>query len=136
MKMWNRNEGGGRKYIFHDDKGHEFTVTGYDTDWPSFIRRIEMKMRNNGITVPDGLSDLVEDQICQRLPKGKCYSAGLGDTVSGVIHTFAAVADKVTSRTSFPTQLEKKAKGCSGCRKRSHGINVIGKKIKGIIAGQ
>lgn len=134
--MWNRNEGGGRLYIFNDDKGREYRVTGYDTDWGTFIHRIQMKMTNNGIPVPSNLDLLVEDQMCQRMPKGKCYNAGLGDTVSGVIHTFAAAADKVTKKTPFPTQLQKRAKGCSGCRKRSQTLDAMGKKIKGIIAGQ
>lgn len=82
-----------------------------------------MKMTNNGIEVPENLSLLVEDQICQSMPRGKCYSAGAGDVVSSVIHSVARVADRVTRKAGVPTQLEKKAKGCAGCNKRRQKMN-------------
>ncbi len=100
-------------------------VTGYDTDWGSFIRRIEMKMTNNGIEIPDNLSLLVEDQICQSMPASKCYKAGAGDVVAGVIQSVARVADRVAHRVGIKTTLVQKAKGCAGCNKRRQKMNGI-----------
>jgi hypothetical protein len=78
-----------------------------------------MRYEANGIEVPYDLDKMIEDQICTRQPKGKCYyTKGLGDKISKAIHSVASVVDKVAG-----TQLEKKARGCSGCAKRRQRLN-------------
>lgn len=71
----------------------------------------------NDLNVPETISQEIEDQICSRQPKGKCRM-GVGDKVAKVIQTAARAVDVVAG-----TQLEKKAKGCKGCRKRKVILN-------------
>lgn len=68
---------------------------------------------------PAALKELVEDQICTRQPKDRCwYSKKAGDQLSRVIHAVAGAIDAVAG-----TKLERRARGCYGCSKRRVSMN-------------
>lgn len=115
---------GGQWYEYEDDKKNVYRVNGYDISWERFLDKIREHMIMNHITVPDNLEYLVEDQICMRQPKSRCYYENkAGDQIANVIHQFARSADTVAAKLGFQTQLEKKAKGCRRCGQRRQRLN-------------
>lgn len=85
------------------------------------MRDLTMKVSNyyaaNDIVVPDYLRQLIEDQICERLPKEYCWQQP-GDVVASIIAKGASLVDKVLG-----TNLKEAAKGCSGCARRRRAMN-------------
>lgn len=107
-------------YQFAKD-GNNFTMVVRAESYRTLIANVKTDMRTNGHPIPDGIEALIEDQICQRQPSGKCwYEAKVGDQLANAIHFAARQADKVLG-----TSLEKKAKGCSSCNKRRQKLNSI-----------
>ena len=126
MRLWNKNEApvGGLWYKYSDDKGNEYRVNGFEVSWNNFINRVKSDMKNNNVQIPSNLAALIEDQVCTRQPKGKCYyEKKAGDLLSAAIHTFARTADATASALGFNTQLEKKARGCGRCSYRRTKMN-------------
>ena len=87
------------------------------------LRNLEMLVNNyylaNGIQSPDDLRQIIEDQICARLPKELCWQQA-GDVIATLIAKGANLVDKIAG-----TNLEEKAKGCSGCAKRRRKLNKL-----------
>lgn len=67
----------------------------------------------NGLKSPPELEAMIENQICDRQPKDRCYKRGLGDIVASTVQVGAKLIDAVAG-----TSLAKKAKRCGGCSKR------------------
>lgn len=90
------------------------------------LSKIRSFYANNRIDVPENLEDIVEDQICMRQPVGRCfYTKGIGDQFSKVIHGVAKVIDTGARRIGVSSNLEKKARGCSGCGRRRNKLNQL-----------
>jgi C1A family cysteine protease len=125
MRLKDRNVSIDKRYYeFTDEKGNKFGVDGRDTDWNGWMDKIIAKMENNNVVPPDNLDEWVEDFMCQRLPKSKCYyTKGIGDGISQVIHKFASIADKSAKALGVKSSLEKKARGCSSCGSRRMKLN-------------
>lgn len=91
------------------------------TDVSNFTRLVNTAMIQNGVSVPDGLREIVEDYICTYQPPDRCiYSKKLGDQLSRIIHSAAAVADVVTGNKF---KIQKKARGCQSCGQRRNKLN-------------
>ena len=128
MRLWNKNDTpvGGWYYDWQDESGRNFRTTGVSGGLKGLARLTRREMSANNVKPPLNLEDYIEDQICGRVPKGKCYyEAKAGDMVSATIHTFARTADSVASSLGIKTSLEKKARGCSSCGKRRVKLNSI-----------
>lgn len=76
-------------------------------------------LRGNAMPVPDDLYQIIEDQICERVPKSFCWK-GFGDIVATAISTAAAAVDAVAG-----TALKQSAKACKSCGKRRRTLNRI-----------
>lgn len=120
---------GGWKFRYPVEKcprfpdGEFFYVNNGASEVNNFVRLVRTAMVQNGITVPENLSEIVEDYICSYQPANRCnYTKKLGDRVSKVIHTAAAVADKVTKGKY---KLEKKARKCFKCGSRRNKLNQV-----------
>ncbi len=98
-----------------------FPAIVYGSTWSSLMQNIQKDYRSNGVELPSNIEQMVEDQICQRQPSERCwYSDGLGDKIAQVIHTVAAVTDKVLG-----TKLEQPVRECSSCNKRRNILNSL-----------
>ena len=87
-------------------------------------RRVAVYMRGNNIQEPDNLLDIIEDQLCQRQPEGKCrYDKKAGDMISLVIHKVAGAIDLTMNQVGFKTNLKQKARGCQTCGQRRVALN-------------
>jgi len=74
-----------------------------------------MELRiNRGLPIDNFIRQMVEDQICDRLPKEECRGASLGD----IVHTLAKPVAKALDKT-FGTKLQ----GCGACAKRRAKLN-------------
>jgi hypothetical protein len=71
-----------------------------------------------GVKSPPELESMIENQICDRQPKDRCYKRGLGDLVASGVQMLAGAVDAVAGTT-----LQKKAKRCGGCSKRRVMLN-------------
>lgn len=69
---------------------------------------------NKGMSIDNFLRQMIEDQICDRLPKSECTGASWGDAVHAVAKPIAKVLDK-TLKTNFT--------GCGACAKRRAKLN-------------
>lgn len=126
MKLVNKNEEphGGYWYHFEDQHGTTYNVRGFSEGFPRLVSKVASTMRSNNIEVPPNLADLVEDQICQRQPVGKClYEKKLGDRTAKAIHSFTKIADSAFAAIGIKTSITKKARGCSKCNKRRQALN-------------
>lgn len=109
---------GGWKYYYTIHRfNNEYKATVYGESLTKLIQNVERDMKSNGMEIPTDLADMVEIQICERQPSGRCW-LGAGDHVAFAIHGAARVVDKV-----FKTNLENRAKGCSSCRQRRQALN-------------
>lgn len=125
MKLKDPNETpvGGIWYQYQDEKGNTFRVNGYGIPLKSFTPIVGNHMKNNNVAVPENLAQLIEQQICERQPKGKCWIEP-GDATKKVIHSFARVIDKTANKLGLPNpNLEKKASKCKTCGNRVNGMN-------------
>lgn len=90
---------------------------------PTDLRRLTQMVNDyyvaNGIPVPEDIGQIIEDQICERLPSQYCWK-GFGDFVSTAIQAGAGAIDKVLG-----TELQKTAKHCSSCANRRRKLNQI-----------
>lgn len=116
MRLWNRNEPvvGGWYFILPGDIMVKADSAGLDV----LVNKTTAYMRANNIVVPDNLAVIIEDQICQRQPKGKCRGQGLGDALTTLISAGAGAIDAVAG-----TNLKQKAKTCYSCGKRRAALN-------------
>ena len=104
--------------FFYDDP--DLGRISTDGNFQKLVRLVEARQLARGFKV-DNLEMIIEDQICSRQPKGKCfYTSGLGDMVARVVHQVASVVDSVAG-----TQLEQKARGCGSCGKRRNSLNAL-----------
>lgn len=131
MRLIDRNSSiDARSFTFTDDKNNKFMVDGRETDWNGWMNMIRNKMQNNNIVVPENLEELVEDQMCQKLPKSRCYyTKGAGDRLSKGINTFLTVVDKGAKALGVKSTLAKKAYGCSSCGNRRMKMNQWSAKV-------
>ena len=104
------------KYVITRD-GMNFPATVYGESLNKLIENTIKDMKSNGVEAPSDLDQIIENQICERQPAGRCW-VGVGDHVAIAIHTTARAVDKV-----FKTNLESRAKGCSSCRQRRQALN-------------
>ena len=105
---------------------YKYVITRNNLDFPAIvygeslsrlIENVNKDMRSNGITAPNDLANVIENQICERQPSDRCWM-GAGDHVAQAIHGVARVVDRIAG-----TRLEQKAKGCSSCRQRRQALN-------------
>lgn len=79
----------------------------------------ESYLSGNDLEIPPYLAQVIEDQICNRLPKNMCWQQS-GDVMAGIIAKTASLVD-----SALGTNLEAAAKGCSGCARRRRAMNRI-----------
>lgn len=124
MRLWKINQApsGGWKYYWQDNNGNRFTSIGISAK--SLERNVRKDMIANNVLPPDNLWQYIEDQICTRQPPGACYyEQKTGDQISKFIHVFASQADKAALAIGLKLNLEKKARGCTGCSQRRVSLN-------------
>lgn len=115
MKLKNSSQSvpGGYYYVCED--GQTIRTDGN-------LRKLNIQVYDyltaNGLTIPDDLAEVIENQICDRVPS-ECWK-GFGDRLAVAIHAVAGAIDKVAG-----TELQKAAKGCSGCGKRRRILNKL-----------
>lgn len=116
MRLWHKTEPvvGGWYFILPGDVIIKAESAGLD----ALVSKTTRYMRENSMVVPSNLSVIIEDQICQRQPKGKCRGQGLGDALTIVISAAAEAIDNVAG-----TNLQQKAKTCYSCGKRRAMLN-------------
>ena len=108
-----------------DGKQYEVRTDG---SIDSLVAQVRTHMARNNFAIPENLGAWVEDQICSRMPPGKCfYESKAGDAVAKITHTAASLGDKAAKALGFTTNLEKKARGCSACQKRRERLNQLSK---------
>ena len=81
------------------------------------IIAVENRYAADGIPLPSDLSQIIEDQICARLPNGSCWK-GAGDFTANVIQAAAGAVDALLGTT-----LQEKAQRCGSCGKRKRAMN-------------
>jgi hypothetical protein len=88
-------------------------------------RRVRAFMEANNISVPSDLRGVIEDQICQRQPAGRCrYEKNkAGDIVAVSVGFLAGIADKVAKAIGANPELKKRASGCKSCGRRRQTLN-------------
>lgn len=85
-------------------------------------RAVADYLAGNSKPIPKDLRQIIEDQICSRLPDNLCWK-GLGDRVAGGIEAVAGKIDKVLG-----TNIKANAKRCGqggGCSKRRRILNSL-----------
>lgn len=124
MRLKNPNEEpiGGWRYWYEDSFKNRYFVAGDSRK--TLFKNVRSDMKANGIAIPENLEAIIEDQICMKQPKGRClYDQGLGDTIAKNVHVFAGGIDATMAKMGVKTQLEKRARECSGCAKRRMQLN-------------
>jgi hypothetical protein len=129
MKLKNKNLApvGGFYWKYEIKReGITFPAIVYGSTWNSLLQNVQKDYRSNGADIPSNISEMIEDQICQRQPSDRCwYRDGIGDKIAQAIHKVASVTDRVLG-----TKLEHKARGCSSCNKRRNTLNSLSVPIK------
>ena len=83
---------------------------------------VESVFRQNGMEIPPRLPEIIEHQICLRLPDGqrstKCFNGGWGDKIhqdvmKPLLKSIGAVATKVGLKSLGKAAVKKS--GCSSC---------------------
>lgn len=119
MRLWRRNEApvGGWYYIMDD--GGRVPIRGTVESLEKLVNEVSVRMEAAGLTEPEYLFELVEDQICTRQPEGKCrYTKKAGDMLSAAISMGAKAVDGVLGTT-----FHKKARTCGSCGRRRVRMN-------------
>lgn len=119
MRLWRRNEApvGGWFYVL--ESGKRIPQGGFATGLETLYDQTVIYLEANSLPVPDYLFELIEDQICQRQPEGKCrYTKNPGDVLSQAIDGVAGAIDSVLG-----TNLKQRARRCPGCGKRRVRLN-------------
>lgn len=85
----------------------------------TLVREVRQWQAAQGIQSPPELEAMIENQICDRQPKDKCWKRGLGDLIAHTVDFVAGGIDKVAG-----TNLKEKTKRCrTGCSKRRVMLN-------------
>lgn len=128
MRLRNKNtaptRGGWWFTLEHTSGSKRIPDKGSSASLVALVRLVQAARRNLGM---ENLDDLaiqhdVEDQICGRVSPDQCWSQGYGDKIHKAIRTVARAADK-----AMGTELDKKATGCSACKRRRQRMNKKGK---------
>jgi hypothetical protein len=113
MHLRKPNEAPPGGYYFLCDDGQRIDA--------SSLRKLDIEVRRylqgNNMQISDDLLQMIEDQICERIPKSFCWK-GFGDVVAGAISMAAGAVDAVVG-TDFQAQ----AKSCKTCGQRRRKLN-------------
>lgn len=119
MRLWRRNEAPVGGWFFIMESGRRVPKTGVAVGLDNLVDMAAQTYEGLSLPVPDHLFELVEDQICQRQPEGRCrYSKKLGDVISASIGVVAGVADSLLGTT-----LKQSARRCGKCGQRRVKLN-------------
>lgn len=116
MRLKDRNRAPVGGFYYDDPLTNRVIVTQGNLD--KLISEVRSWHSAQGIKSPPELDAMIENQICDRQPKDRCFKRGLGDLVASVSQAAAGVVDAVIG-----TNLKKKAKRCGGCSKRRVMLN-------------
>lgn len=111
MRLKDRNRAPVGGFYYDDPVTERPIVTQGNFD--KLVAEVKQWHASQGIKSPPELEAMIENQICDRQPKGRCYGRGLGDRVAELIKFGAKAIDAVAG-----TNLEKKTRRCGGCSKR------------------
>lgn len=87
------------------------------TDLRRLVQLVADNYQANGKQIPSDLAQIIEDQICARIPASFCWK-GWGDIVANAIQLTAGAVDAVAG-----TKLQQSAKSCGSCAKRKRALN-------------
>ena len=119
MKLRNRHDTPIGGFVYDDPiLGKRIATSG---SFDKLVRTVIDRYLGASIPIPNNIEILIEDDICQRQPAGKCYyTRGLGDGIAQAVGIGARVIDRVIG-----TKLESKAKKCGGCARRRARLNQL-----------
>ena len=98
--------------FFYEDPDTHFKITG--ADFEELVANVNRHRSMNGLPMNPDQTQMIHDQLCDRLGPGHCEGFGVGDAVHAIAEPIAKAIDRFAG-----TRIQ----GCGSCAKRRARLN-------------